>query len=210
MMKLNLQYFGGRGSAGARSGGGGGIQVASTLDQEMSEMWSEQPDLYQALSDPERFEATKRQLMADGWDEEDVKEFKGYADDLKNAAETGLSGQATLYRGERFNSMKEAQAKYHVGAEIITSQMTSYATEKSVAQNYANYYGKTPPKVVITNTSTTGNFVGVRTNHLGIGADEEAIVPKGVTSKVTSTRLDKASNTLYVTMENSAKPRRKR
>lgn len=204
--------MGGRGSAGARnSGGSGGAkQVTSTLDQEMSEMWSEQPDLYQALSDPERFEATKRQLMADGWDEEDVKEFKGYADDLKNAAETGLSGQATLYRGERFSSMKEAQAKYHVGAEITTSQMTSYATEKSVAQNYADYYGGNAPRVVITNTSTTGNFVGVRTNHLGTGADEETIVPKGVTSKVTSTRLDKANNVLYVTMENSAKPRKRK
>ena len=200
--------MGGRGSAGAR--GGGGVRTTSTLDQEMSEMWSEQPDLYQALSDPERFEATKRQLMADGWDEEDVKEFKGYADDLKNAAETGLSGQATLYRGERFNSMKEAQAKYHVGAEVTTSQLTSYATEKSVAQNYADYYGTNAPRVIITNTSTTGNFVGVRTNHTGSGADEETIVPKGVTSRVTGTRLDKSNNVLYVTMENSVKPRRKR
>lgn len=205
MIDLKLQLFGGRGSGGGKVEEG----MSKPLDEDMSEMWSEDPELYQALSDPARFEAKKNELLEDGWSQEEIDEFKGYADELRIKAESSMSGEATLYRGERFSSLEAAEAKYYVGAEITTSQLTSYSTNKQMASDYADYYGNNAPRVVISNTSTTGNFVGIRTNHTGSGADEETIVPKGVTSKVVSTRLDRANNVLYVEMENSAKPRRK-
>lgn len=202
--------MGGRGSGGGkRSGGGGGLPKEIGIED--SQAWSEDPSLYQRLADPARREAALEELEEDfGYTFEEAKEYLSLAKDIHNKAESQTVKEATLYRGERFNSLSAAQAKYKVGAEVSTTQLTSYATNKETAKQYASLYGAT--SVVITNTATTGKFVGVRTRHYGeaAGKGQEIIVPKGLTSTVKSTRYDKKTNTLYVTMENSAKPKRRK
>lgn len=210
MLTVNIQFFGGRGSGGGKhSGGGGGLP--KEIGVEDSQAWSEDPDLYQRLADPARREAALEDLEDSGYTFEEAKEeFLSVANDIRNRAESQTVKESTLYRGERFNSLSAAQAKYRVGAEVSTTQLTSYSTDKGLAKSYASMYnGKT--SVVITNTATTGKFVGVRTRHYGesAGKGQEIIVPKGLTSTVKSTRYDKKTNTLYVTMENSAKPKRR-
>lgn len=216
-MRLNLQYFGGRGSSGGKRSGGGG----SGLSKEETEMlnspevwqaWREDPSLYQALADPNRREDMIDEMYDDGWSAESIAEQIEMADFFKKASETQtVAGVNTLYRGERPASMAEAQAKYRVGAEITTTQITSYSSDKSIAESYGHYYGGNRPAVVIKNTNTSGNFVGTKTitNGKSLTA-EEVLAPKGMTSKVVATRLDTKTNTLYVTMENSAKPRRRK
>lgn len=203
--------MGGRGSGGGkRSGGGGGLP--KEIGVEDSQAWSEDPSLYQRLADPARREATMEELEDNfGFTFEEIKEHLSLAKSISNKAESQTVKEATLYRGERFNSLSAARAKYKVGAEVSTTQLTSYSTDKGLAKSYASMYGDST-SVVITNTATTGKFVGVRTRHYGdaAGKGPEIIVPKGLTSTVKSTRYDKKTNTLYVTMENSAKPKRRK
>lgn len=209
MLYIGLQWFGGRGSGGGNSGGGGSGRA---LNEEDSQAWSEDPSIYQRLADPSRREAAIDELMEeDGYTREEVNELLSFSNDIRNRAETQTVNNATLYRGERYSSLREAQAKYKPGAEISTTQLTSYSTDKDTAKGYASMY-QNQVSVVITNTSTTGKSVGLRTQHYGeaAGKGKEIIVPKGVKSTVKSTRYDKASGILYVTMENSATPKRRK
>lgn len=62
-----------------------------------------------------------------------------------------------------------------------------------------------------TNESDFLHFLRTRSLDMNfVGKGKEIIVPKGVKSTVKSTRYDKASGILYVTMENSATPKRKK
>lgn len=209
MLEINLQFFGGRGSGGGKGGGGG--SSGQVLNQEDSQAWSEDPSIYQRLADPNRREAAIDELMEDGYTSEEVDELLSFANDIRNRAETQTVNNATLYRGERYNSLGEAQSRYKPGAEVSTTQLTSYSTDRNVAKAYSSMY-KNKVSVVITNNSTTGRSVGLRTQHYGesAGKGKEIIVPKGMKSTVKSTRYDKVTNTLYVTMENSATPKRRR
>mgnify|MGYP004628557559 CR=1 FL=1 len=205
---INIQFFGGRGGDGGRGGGGGGS--GKVLNEEDSQIWSEDPEIYQRLTDPLRREAALDLLDEQGYTREEAQELLDFANDIRNRAETQTVNKSTLYRGERFNSLSAAQSKYKPGAEVTTTQLTSYATDKSLAKTYATMPG-TKVSVVITNTSTRGRSVGLETHHYGDAKGvREIIVPKGMTSKVKSTRFDKATNTLYVAMENSATPRKRR
>ena len=215
---MNLQFFGGRGSGGGKNkGGGGGSALSKEETQllnstEVWESWREDPMMYQALADPNRKESMIAQLREDGYYPDEIAEQVEMANFFKTASETQtVSGVNTLYRGERPASMAEAQAKYKVGAEITTSQITSYSADKNVAESYGRYYGGNRPAVIIKNTNTVGDFVGTKTitNGRSLTADE-VLVPKGMTSRVVATRLDAKTNTLYVTMENSAKPRKRK
>lgn len=209
MLLLELQFFGSRGASGGGRGGGG---FGQALNQEDSQAWSEDPSIYQRLADPDRRQAAIDELMEeDGYTREEVYELLSFANDIRNRAETQTVNNATLYRGERYSSLSEARAKYRPGAEVSTTQLTSYSTDRDTAKAYASMYKK-QVSVVITNNSTTGKSVGLRTQHYGeaAGKGREIIVPKGMKSTVKSTRYDKATNTLYVTMENSATPRRRR
>lgn len=214
MLLIELQFFGGRGSGGGKGTGGGGSGKSSPkeIGPEESSAWSEDPSLYQRLADPDRRKRAITEMREDGYTEEEIQDFVGTANRLRDLSESQTIDQSTLYRGERFNSLQAAQAKYKVGAEISTTQLTSYATDKNTASSYARMYGKETTAVVITNTSTKGGFVGVRMQHYGEakGKGAEVIAPKGITSRVVSTRYNKSTNTLFVTMENSAVPTKRR
>lgn len=200
--------MGGRGSSDDR----GSTASSRLLDQETSEAWSEDPALYQALSDPERAESRISQMKQDGWEDDEIKEIQEMAVNIRDLSETQVvRGVSTLYRGERFDSLAQAQRKYTVGNSIETSQLTSYADNEELAKEYATIYSN-KVAVIIKNTNKSGDFVGVRLNHSGYdkNTDPEVITPKGLKSTVKSTRFDKSTNTLYVTMENTATPRRKR
>lgn len=179
------------------------------LDEDLSSAWSEDPELYQNLSDPERADKYIAQMKRDGWEDEEIKEVQELANQIRDLSESQtVKDTNTLYRGERFSNLADAQKKYQVGSVIHNTQLTSYATDKETATEYATMYQGTA--VIITNTNKAGNFVGVRTDHYGTGGDSEVITPKGLRSVVKSTRYDKKKNILYVTMENTATPRRKR
>ena len=192
--------MGGRGSNGGKSS----AALSQSLSAEISEAWSEDPSLYQALSDPSRAKDYIRQMKEDGWEDSEIKDIQQLANQIRDASETRVvKGINTLYRGERFDSLEQAQRKYSIGKSIENSQLTSYATSKDLATSYATMYSK-GVAVVITNTNTSGNFVGA-----GVHNNEEIITPKGLKSVVKDTKFDKKTNTLYVTMENKATPRRR-
>lgn len=208
MLQYNLQLFGGRGSTGTARQSAISSKV---LDEDLSTAWSEDPELYQNLSDSERATNYIRQMKLDGWEDDEIKEIQEVANTIRDLSETQVvKGVNTLYRGERFKSLADAERKYAVGKTVETTQLTSYAIDKDLATSYATMYGKSATAVIITNTNKAGNFVGVRTNHFGTGGDNEVITPKGLKSVVKSTRYDKKENILYVTMENTATSRRRK
>lgn len=201
-----------KGKSGSRNGVAQKVeQRVEELNPEESQMWSEDPSVYQALADPARKEKMIDTMLEEEWydTEEEIQELVDVANKIRDLAETQtVTGVTTLYRGESFKSLAAAQAKYKVGAEISNTQLTSYATDKSVAQSYASMYGTTA--VVIKNVSKNGDFVGLRTQHYGEkpGEGVEVITPKNLTSKVVATRYDKATNTLFVDMENFETPKK--
>lgn len=193
------------GNKGASSGKGSGAGArAEEIDIDLATSWSEDPSTYQRLADPERRQKAIAEMKNDGYEADEIQEFLADANKIRNLAETQtLPGVSTLYRGERYNSLDSARAKYKIGAEVSTTQLTSYAEDKAMATEYARMYGSSSVSVIITNTNTKGSFPGVRMNHgerQGIG--KEVIVKKNLKSKVKSTHYDKKTNTLYVSMEN--------
>lgn len=195
--------MGGRGSAGI---------AQSTITPGDWETWSEDPSVFQRLEkgfDMEDY--FREQYDEDEW-ESVYKEMSNLARDMGYRAESETVDVGTLYRGERFKSLEEAQKKFAVGNTITTSQLTSYSKDLDMARAYATMYGGNSVAVVITNTSTNGKFTALQTNHSGYtkSTDPEVLVKRGFESKVTKTRYDKNTNTLYVTMTNSVKPKKRR
>lgn len=181
------------------------------LNPEDSQAWSEDPSIYQRLADPRRMDSAAEELD-DGYSLEEIQEFQDLAFKIRDMSESQtVPGVTTLYRGEQFSTLAAAEAKYKVGSEVSTTQLTSYATDIDVAKAYSKQ-GSPKVSVVITNISKQGDFVGVRMQHQGEkpGKGVEVITHQGLKSKVKSTRFDKASNTLFVEMENSAKPKKKK
>lgn len=193
--------MGGRGSNGGKLSG-------TRITSEDWDDWSQDPSFYQRA---ERGEDISEDLDEMGIYESDYDRIMSVSAEMQDRALNEiLKGVKTLYRGESFRSLEEAQRKYAVGNTITNSQLTSYSTDKDLASNYASMYGS-KVAVVITNTSKGGDFVGLRAQHSGerSGQDREIITARGFKSTVKSTRYDKKTNTLYVTMENSVRPRRK-
>lgn len=192
--------MGGRGSIG-------GSLTRTRLTEEDWDTWSEDPSIYQRLEKGEDLSEDFEDMWEDEW-EEQYNRATRMAREIQNRAENETVNTSTLYRGERFNSLKEAQQKYAIGNTVTTNQLTSYSKDQSVAKSYATMYGKV--SVIITNKNTKGNFVAAQTQHSGTKDDPEVIVARGLQSKVTDTRYDKSTNTLYVTMTNSATPKRRK
>ena len=195
--------MGGRGSAGI---------AQSTITPEDWEAWSEDPSVLQRLERGQDM----TDYFRDQYDEDEwksvYKDMLNLAQNMGSRAESETIDTSTLYRGERFKSLEEAQKKFTIGNTITTSQLTSYSKDLDMARAYANMYGGNSVAVVITNTSTNGRFTALQTNHPGYtkSTDPEVLVKRGFESKVTKTRYDKNTNTLYVTMTNSVKPKRRR
>ena len=201
-------------SSSGRSGKGksGGATTAKEskatvqeLNPEESQMWSEDPSIYQRLADPKRMDSAAEELDDDGYSLEEIQEFQDLAFKIRDMAESQtVRGVTTLYRGEQFSTLAAAEAKYKVGSEVSTTQLTSYATDIDVAKAYSKQ-GSPKVSVVVTNTSKRGDFAGVRLQHQGEkpGQGVEVITPKGLKSRVKSTKFDKSTNTLFVEMENA-------
>lgn len=193
--------MGGRGSTGGKSFG-------TRITSEDWEEWSQDPSIFQRLERGEDLSEDFYEMYEEDWESE-YSRVSNLAKAMQSRAESETVDTSTLYRGERFNSLEEAQRKYSVGNTVTLDRLTSYSKNESLAREYATMYnGKVA--VVITNKSTKGNFVGVQTSHPGTRNDPEVLAPRGLSSKVTKTRYDRKTNTLYVTMENSIIPRRKR
>lgn len=199
MLVYNLQLFGGRGSAADRD--------VSQLSSNDWASWSEDPSIYQALERGEDLSEFFEEQEMTEW----ADDYKQMARRLQSEASTHTVEQATLYRGERFNSLEDARKKYAVGNTVTTGQLTSYSTDTELAKSYATMYDN-KVAVIIENTNTNGKFVGLRANHYGYasGKDPEVIVARGTESKVTSTRYDSKANILYVRMSSTNKPKKKR
>lgn len=199
MLIYNIQFFGGRGSAANRD--------TSQISPDDWASWSEDPSIYQALE--------RGKDLSDFFEEQEMTEwaddYKRMAKNLQRESSTHTVEQATLYRGERFDSLEAAQKKYAVGKTITTEQLTSYSTDTELAKGYATMYGN-KVAVIIENTNTNGKFVGLRANHRGYGKnkDPEVIVARGTESKVVGTRYDSKEHILYVRMSSTNKPKKKR
>ena len=131
-------------------------------------------------------------------------------------SESSVISENTLFRGESYDSLAEAKAKYKIGRTITNDKLTSYATESDVATMYAganiDFAGSKAVKVVITNTNVSnkvGGSVGIHTDPFAMGGSAEVITPKGLKSKVVSSSYDKESNTLFVAMQNTVIPKKR-
>ena len=205
--------MGGRGSAGARGGGGGGKQVNITDNDWMD--WAADPEPFQAALNGEKMPNISQ---ADGhtYTKEEKKRIKEVAQEMQLQAESSVISENTLFRGESYDSLAEAKAKYKIGRTIANDKLTSYATESDVATMYAganiDFAGSKAVKVVITNTNVSnkvGGSVGIHTDPFAMGGSAEVITPKGLKSKVVSSSYDKESNTLFVAMQNTATPKKR-
>lgn len=184
--------------------GSGTLSPISTSDWDR---WTEDPSIYQRIERGEDLSEDFYDMYEDDWENE-YAEAKSLARTIQERAESSTVNTSTLYRGERFNSLQEAERKYSVGNQVTLNNLTSYSKDKAMATSYATMYGN-KVAVVITNKATEGNFVALQTHHTGNVNDPEVIVARGFTSKVTSTKYDKSKNILYVTMANSVTPKRR-
>lgn len=194
--------MGGRGSSS-------GITGNKSVDINSSdwESWALDPEPFQAALNGEKM---PNYLAGDRLSDTDKNRIKLVAREMQNRAESEVVSNDTLFRGESYDSLEEAQRKYAVGKTITNNKLTSYATSSDIATEYASTGGKV--KVVITNTNvnnSVGGSVGVMTNPLGFGGSSEVITPKGMKSKVFSSYYDKDSNTLYVGATNNTKPKKR-
>lgn len=197
--------MGGRGSAGT-------TRFTGITDTDWMN-WAEDPEIFQAALNGEK----KPQLsQSDGhtYSKAEWERAKKVASEIQRLSEQNTVAYETLYRGESFESLLEARRKYKIGKTITNDKLTSYATNVGIAKTYAgsniDFMGKDAVKVVIANTNLSGRSVGVMTDPLGAGGSNEIITPKGMKSYVKNTRYEQRTNTLYVELGNSAKPRRKR
>ena len=204
--------MGGRGSAGARNGGGG-KQVDITDNDWMD--WAADPEPFQAALNGEKMPSVSQ---ADGhtYTKEEKKRIKEVAQEMQLQSESSVISENTLFRGESYDSLAEAKAKYKIGRTITNDKLTSYATESDVATMYAganiDFAGSKAVKVVITNTNVSnkvGGSVGIHTDPFAMGGSAEVITPKGLKSKVVSSSYDKESNTLFVAMQNTVIPKKR-
>lgn len=101
----------------------------------------------------------------------------------------------TTYRGESYSTKEEAMSVYKTGSTVVNRKLTSQATERSVAEEYAS--SGLPVRViqVITNR---GGTRGAISDPMGIGGSSEIVSPAGSSYKVTGTSWDEESNTLIV------------
>lgn len=104
-----------------------------------------------------------------------------------------------VYRGESFPSKEAAEQAYRQGATFTTNKLTSTATKRSIAEEYAEMGGGGDVKVVQVITNP-GGVRGIMTDPMGIGGSDEIILPIGTTYKITGTTWDPDTNTLKVYM----------
>lgn len=197
--------MGGRGSS-MKSGSAGG---AVTITQSDWESWASDPEPYQAALNGEKLPnyISGGEKLSNA----DKQRIKAVAYEMQKQAEENTVPYDTLFRGESYDSLKEAQKKYAVGNTVTNDKLTSYATSYDIASEYASQGGKV--KVIITNTNIDNSSmgsVGVMTDPMGFGGSSEVITAKGMKSKVFSSYYDKDSNTLYVGATNDTKPRKER
>ena len=200
--------MGGRGNAATR----GGLTV--TEDDWMD--WASDPEPFQAVISNEQMPEVSQ---ADGhrYTKKELDRIRKVAPEIQRMAEEGVVDEHTLFRGESFDSLLEARRKYKIGKVITNDKMTSYAVNPDIAKSYAegniDFKGKDAVKVVITNTNINpkvSGFVGIRTDPLGAGGSNEIISPRGMKSKVVNTYFDENESTLYVRMETTASPKRRK
>ena len=173
--------------------------------------WAEDPEPFQAVLNGEPI---PRKSQADGhtYSQEEISRIEKVAPMIQETALTNTVSDAVLYRGESFDSLLEAKRKYKIGKTVTNDKLTSYTRKKNIASDYAEsgtYMDSSRVKVVVKNTSRKGRSVGTMTDPFGIGGSDEIITPKGLKSKVVSSRYDKKSNTLFVEMTNNASPKKK-
>lgn len=207
MVKLDLQFFGGRGSGGVRAPKFTGITEDDWFD------WAEDPEIFQAALNGEK-KPTVSQADGHEYTKEEWERAKQVAPEMQRMAEEGTVDHETLYRGESFESLLEARRKYKIGKTITNDKLTSYAVKVGIARDYAganiDLMGEDAVKVVIANTNIHGKSVGVMTDPFGAGGSYEIVTPKGMKSYVKNTSYDKDTKTLYVELGSGAKPKKKR
>lgn len=168
------------------------------------EDWAVDPEPYKAVisGEPVPNYSQGSKLTA-----EEKRRIESVALQMQERAETETVNFDTLYRGESYSTLKEAQEKYAVGNIVVNDTLTSYATSSDIAMEYAKQGEGV--NVVITNTNIDNSFngfVGVMTDPLDVGGSEEVITAKGMESKVFSSYYDKDTNTLYVGMTTDSVP----
>lgn len=200
--------MGGRGNSGTQ-------RFTGITDDDWMD-WAADPELFQAALNGER---KPEQSQADGhhYTQKEWERAKKVAPEIQRLAESTEVSEATLFRGESFDSLKEAKARYKIGSVITNTKLTSYTTNPDIATEYAggniDFMDKGAVKVVITNTNINRDMrggVGIHTDPFGIGGSAEVITPKGMKSVVVDTSFDRSSQTLYVRMENRATPKRRK
>lgn len=201
--------MGGRGSSG-------GSQSFSGITDTDWMNWAEDPEIFQAALNGTK-KPTHSQADGHTYTQKEWNRAKKVAPEIQHLSESGEVSENTLFRGESFESLLEARRVYKIGATITNKKLTSYTTNPDIATAYAegsiDFMGKNAVKVVVTNTNVNNSMrgsVGIKTDPFRIGGSAEVITPKGLKSKVVSTSFDKESKTLFVRMENTAKPKRRK
>lgn len=191
-------------------------EPASEITSEDWMNWAEDPEIFQAVL---KGEELPNLSQADGhvYSEEEKERAIAVAKRIQIEAETSTVEEKTLYRGESYESLSEAEQKYKVGKTYTNDKLISYAGGREIAEHYAganiDFMGEGAVKVLIANTNTRYNqgSVGVRTAPFGKDVKVgEIITPIGMKSKIKDTFFDEKTRTLYVEMTNYTAPKKKK
>lgn len=183
MIELNLQYFGGRGSAGAR-GGGGGAAIAVTKEEAYEDYFE-----YENAQLMKEYSATgkmpTRDMYGNKLSNEQRDKLKAEADLIQNSAVN--TKENTLYRGMVMNA-DEVRA-LTPGDTYKVNSLTSTSTDKKLSSIYSNVDNSSvdnPVPVMIT-FQQSGGIKGFQVNK----DTPEVILPKGQSYRVIRNYMDK-------------------
>lgn len=207
MVKLDLQFFGGRGSTSS-SGGGAGSGNRKTQKEHMT--WSEPPSKAQQLAQQNGID-----LYDAGKQVSSVEAYCGISyDSIRDAQYNGRTGTSDynkaqqieqfiaqspvwaggdLYRGIKLP--KESVSQLMVGAKIDMRGMSSWSSKESVAESFAETYGGSKKSVIF---RTKGTKKGTSVTHLsGYGKSESEVLISG---KATWTikKISQSNGIIYV------------
>ena len=189
MIKIYLQFFGGRGASSAGGGGAGG--KARRRQTEHPE-WSQPPSFQEQLASQNgvSLDTAYAQVLA-------VEDFSGsdYSD-IRHAQYTGITDSdaykkaqtieafiaqspvwagGDLYRGIR---MKESDlAQLQVGGTIDMRGMSSWSSKESIATSFAHTYGGGSRKSVVFRSK--GTKMGTSIKHLSNFSHEDEVLVSG-------------------------------
>lgn len=187
MIKLNLQYFGGRGSAGSGGGGSGVVVSKYTGDEITLEMaidsWQRNATGIKAASQGLTHEQDFRKVGLN--DEAKAQQLQNYV--------KGHTEKRTIYRG--IGNISDEQYKNYTtkGATIQERGLSSWSTEEAVAVQRGSYKGGN--SVTFVKTSPTKN-----TRALGkpYSTGEKEVIGSNIKGTVTRVKKGKYTTLVYM------------